>query len=85
MKTRVFSAILFAAFALIMLLLGGHFVPAAILLFSIIGLHEFYEAFKEKGVQPIQSIGGLYLLYIVPFFFEDKFCIKPLNVTSASI
>ena len=85
MKTRVISAIAIAAAAIVLIYLGGHFVTGAVLFLAAVGLHEFYNTFKEKGIKPIKSVGALYLLYIVAFFFTNIFNISALNVTAYSI
>lgn len=64
MITRVISAIVMIAIGGVLIYFGGVYLGAAVFLCSIIGLFEFYRAFKKKGCRPVQLIGYLYTLLI---------------------
>ena len=64
MKTRVISAIVMIALGILFIYLGGIYLGALIFLCSIVGLYEFYKAFRAKGHRPVQIIGYLYTLLI---------------------
>ncbi len=64
MKTRVISAIVMIVLGAVLIYLGGIYFGAVIFLASIVGLFEFYRAFKQKGVKPVQILGYLYTLLI---------------------
>ena len=57
-----------AALALIPLLLfviyGGLPLYIAEAIIGIIGLDEFYKAFKSKSIQPISILGYLFAIYL---------------------
>ncbi len=78
MKTRVISAIIMIAVAAVFIWLGG--IPFGMFLFaiSIIGLYEFYKAFRQKGIRPVQPLGFVYTLLIpVATFLEVE---NPLEI-----
>ncbi len=85
MKTRVISAIFIGAIALIAILLGGYILTGLVLLFAVIGLHEFYSAFENKDYKPVKIVGCLYILYILAFFFTKWLTVTPLNITVSSL
>lgn len=64
MKTRVISAIVMIALAAVLIYLGGIYFGVAIFLVSLVGLYEFYRAFKLKGVKPVYVLGYVYTLLI---------------------
>lgn len=64
MRTRVISAIVMIALGGVLIYFGGIYFGAAIFLCSVIGLFEFYRAFRGKGYKPVQVIGYLYTLLI---------------------
>lgn len=65
MKTRIVSAIVMLPLLLIVYF-GGVWLKMAVVVISIIGLHEFYNGFREEGVKPSRPIGiaSVILLYI---------------------
>lgn len=83
MKTRVISGILFGALALALIIAGGYILRATILIFSAIGLYEFYKSFKEKGHKPMQPLGMMYLLFPLATFFPKMFDAAPMSVKFA--
>ncbi len=85
MKTRVISALLIGALALIAIILGGYVLIGFVVVFAAIGLHEFYGAFEKKEYKPIKAIGFLYLLYLVAFFFTEWLHVSPLCVTVSGL
>lgn len=64
MITRVISAIVMIAIGGVLIYFGGIYLGAVVFICSIIGLFEFYRAFKKKGCKPVQLIGYLYTLLI---------------------
>lgn len=64
MITRIISAIIMIAIGGVLIYFGGVYLGAAVFLCSVIGLFEFYRAFKKKGCKPVQIIGYLYTLLI---------------------
>ena len=64
MKTRVISAIVMIALGGVLIFFGDIYLGAAVFLCSVIGLFEFYRAFRGKGYRPVQVIGYLYTLLI---------------------
>ena len=83
MKTRVISGIIFGVLALGLIIAGGYILKATILIFSAIGLYEFYKSFKAKGHQPMQPLGMMYLLFPVAMFFPKLFNVAPMSVILA--
>lgn len=74
MKVRVISAIVMIAIAAVLIYLGDIYFGIAIFLVSLIGLYEFYKAFKAKGVKPVYVLGYLYTLLVPVAVF-----LKPSN------
>lgn len=64
MKIRVISAIIMIALGGVLIYFGGVYLGAAVFICSVIGLFEFYRAFRGKGYKPVQLIGYLYTLLI---------------------
>ena len=64
MKTRIISAIIMIVLGGVLIYFGGIYLGAAVFICSVIGLFEFYRAFKGKGYKPVQIIGYLYTLLI---------------------
>ncbi len=76
MKVRVISAMVMIALAAVLIYLGGIYFGIGIFLVSLIGLYEFYKAFKSKGVRPVYVLGYIYTLLIPAATFMDP---KPSN------
>ena len=72
---RVISAIVAIAFLVIMLWIGGWFFNLALLLVSLIGMHEIYRGFEMKGIQPLKTAGylAMVLFYLQHFLFQGKY------------
>lgn len=85
MKTRVISAVIFGGLVLGLIILGGYYLKATILIVSAIGLYEFYKSFKAKGHKPMQAIGFMYLLFPIATFFPKIFNVAPLSVQLADV
>ncbi|MBE7065001.1 MAG: phosphatidate cytidylyltransferase [Ruminococcaceae bacterium] len=83
MKTRVISGIIFGALALVLIIAGGYVLKSTILVFSAIGLYEFYKSFKEKGHNPMRSLGLMYLLFPIATFLPKMFEVAPMSVKFA--
>ena len=64
MKTRVISAIIMIALAVLFIYLGGVYLGTLVFLCAVVGLYEFYKAFRVKGYRPVQLVGYLYTLLI---------------------
>lgn len=58
MKTRIISGLMLAPL-LIIVYFGGYVLQAACLLIGIIGVREFYSAFRSVGVNPSLPIGAV--------------------------
>ena len=62
MVTRIISGVIAAAILIAVVLVDNNFIfNLAATILSLIGLHEFYSAVKNKGVKPVEIIG-----YITP-------------------
>ena len=85
MKTRVISAIVMIAFAAVIIYLGGIYFGATIFLVSIIGMYEFYKAFKSKGVKPVYILGYIYTLLIPVATFMNPSNALEIPVNGANI
>jgi phosphatidate cytidylyltransferase len=62
MNSRYIGAMIITPF-LIFVFLGGIYLKYAIMILSLLAMHEFYEVIKQKGINTIGIIG--YLLCIV--------------------
>ncbi|MBE7056812.1 MAG: phosphatidate cytidylyltransferase [Ruminococcaceae bacterium] len=84
MKTRVISAIVMIALAAVLIYFGDIYFGVAIFLVSLIGLYEFYKAFKSKGVKPVYVLGYIYTLLIpVATFMKPSNALEiPVNGTN---
>ena len=80
MKTRIISGCLIAPF-LVLVLLGGAFIKAAVFVISVMGLNEFFHGFRKMKVRPsfpiaLCSVIGLYVVnagvYSLKLFPEEK-------------
>ena len=74
MKTRIISGCILAPF-LILVILGGPFITAAVFLISLAGLSEFYKGFRKMKIRPsfrigIFSILGLYALDLAVYHLK---------------
>jgi phosphatidate cytidylyltransferase len=65
MKTRIISAIIMLPL-LLLVYFGGIWLKMAVIIVSVIGLHEFYKGFEAEGVKPCFpiGIGAVILLHI---------------------
>ena len=65
MKTRIISAIIMLPL-LLLVYFGGIWLKMAVVIVSVIGLHEFYKGFEAEGVKPCLpiGIGAVILLHI---------------------
>ncbi|AIS52494.1 phosphatidate cytidylyltransferase CdsA [Thermoanaerobacter kivui] len=70
LKIRVISAIVGLPILFFVLIKGGAFLTAALIILSIIGLNEFYNATKQIGIRPVKIFG--YLSVLVIYFLENK-------------
>ena len=80
MKTRIISGCLIAPF-LVLVLLGGAFIKAAVFVISVMGINEFFHGFRKMKVHPsfpiaLCSVIGLYVVnigvYSLKLFPEEK-------------
>lgn len=72
MKTRIISGCIIAPF-LLLILLGGPCITAAVFVISVMGIYEFFRGFHAMGVHPsfkiaLGSLIGLYFINIVTFY-----------------
>ena len=51
MKTRILSAVIMLPL-LLLVYFGGIWLKMAVIIVSVIGLHEFYKGFEAEGVKP---------------------------------
>lgn len=58
MKTRILSGLILAPL-LIIVYIGGYVLQAACLAIGIIGIREFYNAFRSAGIKPSFTIGAV--------------------------
>ncbi|MDR0885236.1 MAG: phosphatidate cytidylyltransferase [Clostridiales Family XIII bacterium] len=67
MKTRVVSGLLMLPL-LVLIAIGGEVINLMCFLIALIGVREFYNAFKHKDVKPSMTIASVcvFLLFIVP-------------------
>jgi len=71
MLKRVVSSIIGAPLLIGFVLLGGVYLEIGVLLLTIIGLYEFYAAFKSKNIHPIKWVGYLATILIyLGYYFE---------------
>lgn len=61
MKTRIITALVLLPALLFVVVSGGVWLKAAVILLGLIGMHEFYEAFS-KGKRGLHCIGYLFAL-----------------------
>ncbi len=66
MKTRILSGLILAPL-LIIVYIGGYVLQAACLIIGIIGVREFYSAFKSAGIKPSFTVGAIltFALYAI--------------------
>jgi len=72
MKTRVLSGLIMVPLILI-LYFGGYVLTAAGFIISLIAIKEFYNGFKNMGINPSYIIGyvGLLSIYGIHMFLND--------------
>jgi phosphatidate cytidylyltransferase len=66
MNKRYLGALTLSPLILV-LFLGGIFLKVLVLILSIVGMYEFYDVAKKKGINPISSV--TYLLCVVYYIF----------------
>lgn len=71
MKTRIISSIIALPILLIPLILGGVVLQVAIIIVSLVGMYEFYRAYKIKD-QRLKSIGYLAAIALYIMLIWDK-------------
>ena len=74
MRTRIISGCLIAPF-LVVVLLGGVFIKAAVFIISVMGIYEFYKGFQKMKVHPsflisLCSAIGLFVINIAVFVLK---------------
>lgn len=69
MKTRIISAIFGLPIVIIPLILGGNVLSSILFIASLIGLNEFFKAFKIRvvGLKVVGYIGACLYYYIILF------------------
>ncbi|HHW56581.1 MAG TPA: phosphatidate cytidylyltransferase [Clostridia bacterium] len=70
LKTRIISAVIGLPILFFILIKGGTLLTIALVLISILGLNEFYNATKNIGVRPVKIFG--YIATIVLYFLDGK-------------
>lgn len=72
MKTRIISSLVFFPILALMVIIGGNTLVIGLMLLSLIGLYEFYNAFSSY--KPVRNVGYIFtvLFYLVNFIFKFK-------------
>ena len=87
MKTRILSGICMVPL-LILVYLGGYFLAGMCLVLGLLGIREFYNGFRNKGIEPSFPVAAismimLYLIYfLAPFGNHEVFYMCWLVVTT---
>ncbi|WP_028991711.1 phosphatidate cytidylyltransferase [Thermoanaerobacter thermocopriae] len=81
LKTRVISAIIGLPILFFIMIKGGTFLTIALVLISILGLNEFYNATKNLGIRPVKIFG--YLSAILLYLLEGKIAEREILVIIA--
>ncbi|HIW48662.1 MAG TPA: phosphatidate cytidylyltransferase, partial [Firmicutes bacterium] len=72
MKTRILSAVVLAPLLILLLVLGGGWLKATVMLLSMVGMFEFYRA-MDRPFRPLHLVGYLcgviYLIGIECFIY----------------
>ncbi|MCT8976825.1 phosphatidate cytidylyltransferase [Clostridium sp. CX1] len=69
MNSRYVGALILAPF-IVFLFIGGVYLKYAIMLLSLVGMHEFYKVLKEKNINAISWAG--YILCIIYYLTLNK-------------
>lgn len=82
LKTRVISVIISLPFMVAALYMGGKPITLLILLLTIVGLYEFYNAFKNIGYKPNLSVGyfGTVTYYYIITFNKSYILMIPISL-----
>lgn len=69
MLKRLISSLVALPILLFVVFMGGVYVQGAALILSLMGLYEFYHAFRQAGYQPSSKLGYSFtvILYILGF------------------
>lgn len=80
MFKRIISGIIGIGLAILLVGLGGIPFLATIVLLMIIGLMEFYQLVKKKGVKPFQGIGMITGLIIILLAYFNNSVLFPIDI-----
>ncbi|KAB3531347.1 phosphatidate cytidylyltransferase [Alkaliphilus serpentinus] len=69
MLKRIISGVLGIPILITVVWYGGYLLYLSLLIVSLIGIHEFYIAFKSKNIHPIRWIGYIITLIILSDFY----------------
>jgi len=71
MLKRFISSVVALPLLLIIVLLGGRYIQGAAMILSLMGLYEFYHAFRQAGYQPSAKLGYTYTIILYGLGFMD--------------
>ena len=84
MKTRIISALIIVAIGMSCIVVGGYATSALVLFIAIVGLHEFYKAFENKGHKPVYAVGYLFVAMLLLQILSTSPSMKELYFTKVS-
>lgn len=71
MLKRLISSIVALPILLFVVIMGGNYIKVAAMLLSLVGLHEFYYAFRQAGYQPSEKLAFTYTFILYGLGFVD--------------
>ncbi len=71
MLKRLISSLVALPILLFVVLMGGNYIKFAAMLLSLIGLYEFYHAFRLAGYKPSAKLGYTYTFVLYGAGFLD--------------
>lgn len=71
MLKRLISSIVALPILLFVVIMGGNYIKVAAMLLSLVGLHEFYYAFRQAGYQPSEKLAYTYTFILYGLGFID--------------
>lgn len=72
MLKRIISGVLGIPILIAVVWYGGYLLFLSLLVVALIGIHEFYIAFKEKNINPIRFLGYIITIFILSDFYFAK-------------
>ncbi len=71
MLQRLISSIIALPILLFVVIMGGVYIQVAAMLLSLMGLYEFYHAFRQAGYQPSAKLGYTYTIILYGLGFIE--------------